>query len=776
MKVMVGIMKVMDGFLALVFCLVMTSDAFAVATASRGKSFVDGEVIRSSEVNAEINVAVNWINNVLLGGSNYVKIANGDSLIVLGTMGADTVRVDSRLWVANGSSSLLSIGWTLDPNSGWYRAGSDSINFVSGGTVRWGSQAGSIVYNDPGADYNFRIEGDAVDSLFYIDAGNDDVHVEGQMIVGAGTTAPTANMELTVQGQMNVTDSLSTDTLTVENRMTMASGSYARIGTSDITAADSITVTGIVTTDSANVTGNTRIAGTARITATTDITAADSITATGIVTTDSLKVTGNADFTGPVEVGEASEGHDVIFHGDTNGKEMTWDQSEDKLIIDGDLQVTGTSTITGTTSLSGSTNNTIATVTGANALIGEANLTFDGSALDLNGGADISGDLTLSAGGDGALTFGTAGENSIKIPDAQASALIIEETNAAYLTFVTSDGGEKITVGKKLEAGSVEIEGSAFDIDGGSIDGVTLGGASAVTVTDADINGGTLDGVAVGGASAAAGTFTTVTAGGNVRVNDNSNNDMVIVDNDGTGTGIQITQDGNAGASDYALHIQSTVAQTNGELFWIDHDHASSTSDVTRVRNDGTGHSVYVTANGVLATDRYALHLYSNAAQTNEPLMRVHNDNASSTQPVAEFESDNAESALMLMKGQAGSYDSGGGKRQANIHSGGALIADDDVLEIYSNNGPDVGTLILNVQSGASLYCSAMIAFGDYGGARHTTIASSADNITLLVATSDYSGTTGADGSLTVTSPENSGLEIENRLGDSAYIQWIILH
>jgi hypothetical protein len=37
-------------------------------------------------------------------------------------------------------------------------------------------------------------------------------------------------------------------------------------------------------------------------------------------------------------------------------------------------------------SLSGSTNNTIATVTGANALIGEANLTFDGELLTINGG------------------------------------------------------------------------------------------------------------------------------------------------------------------------------------------------------------------------------------------------------------------------------------------------------------------------------------------------------------------------------------------------------
>ena len=40
------------------------------------------------------------------------------------------------------------------------------------------------------------------------------------------------------------------------------------------------------------------------------------------------------------------------------------------------------------------------------------------------------------------------------------------------------------------------------DINGGSIDGVTLGGASQVTVTDMDCNGGTLDGVQVSGTTA----------------------------------------------------------------------------------------------------------------------------------------------------------------------------------------------------------------------------------------------------------------------------------
>jgi len=66
---------------------------------------------------------------------------------------------------------------------------------------------------------------------------------------------------------------------------------------------------------------------------------------------------------------------------------------------------------------------------------------------------------------------------------------------------------------------------STVDIDGGTIDGVTIGGTTAPTVTDlgavanCDINGGTIDGVninnsAIGGSTPAAGAFTTLSATG----------------------------------------------------------------------------------------------------------------------------------------------------------------------------------------------------------------------------------------------------------------------
>ena len=61
--------------------------------------------------------------------------------------------------------------------------------------------------------------------------------------------------------------------------------------------------------------------------------------------------------------------------------------------------------------LTGSTNNTIATVTGANALTGEANLTFDGTTLAVTGNTTISGNLTVQ--GDFTETVKIATEDPI---------------------------------------------------------------------------------------------------------------------------------------------------------------------------------------------------------------------------------------------------------------------------------------------------------------------------------------------------------------------------
>jgi len=83
-------------------------------------------------------------------------------------------------------------------------------------------------------------------------------------------------------------------------------------------------------------------------------------------------------------------------------------------------------------------------------------------------------------------------------------------------TSLTTTGGGSLT-GTWTSLGTV----TTMDLNGGTIDGVTIGGSSAgagtfssLTATTADINGGTLDGATIGGSTAGAGTFTSLNASG----------------------------------------------------------------------------------------------------------------------------------------------------------------------------------------------------------------------------------------------------------------------
>ena len=69
--------------------------------------------------------------------------------------------------------------------------------------------------------------------------------------------------------------------------------------------------------------------------------------------------------------------------------------------------------------LSGSTNNQVATVTGAHALQGESNLTFDGSTLAVTGAATVS--TTLGVTGDATLDGIIIHDNSIKTANSNAN-------------------------------------------------------------------------------------------------------------------------------------------------------------------------------------------------------------------------------------------------------------------------------------------------------------------------------------------------------------------
>ena len=123
--------------------------------------------------------------------------------------------------------------------------------------------------------------------------------------------------------------------------------------------------------------------------------------------------------------------------------------------------------------------------------------------LLINGSRAMTGDLSLG-GDDGALKF-TASQNSIEIPDDEEYALIIEEANNAYLTFVTTDSGEKIVSAKPIEVTTFDAT-TEFTVGSTVIsdDSIVMTPSTSDTITIAGSTNGALNITTVDNAAAAA--------------------------------------------------------------------------------------------------------------------------------------------------------------------------------------------------------------------------------------------------------------------------------
>lgn len=259
-------------------------------------------------------------------------------------------------------------------------------------------------------------------------------------------------------------------------------------------------------------------------------------------------------------------------------------------------------------------------------------LTHDDHAqyLLINGTRAMTGGLSIS--GDAALNFTAAGENSIRIPDNQASALIIEEAGNAYLTFNTTDSGEKITLGKKLEAGSVEIEGTAFDINGGDISAATISGGltwsaaqnlNSQNLTNVNIDSGTIDAVTLGTNSAVTeaqidnininGNIISTTSG-NLQISatggtvDFDNDDIVTsgnLDIDGTSNLDTVQVDGTitVGVDDTGYDVKFFGATASAYMLWDESEDDLVLAGAAGINVDGTSNLDNTDIDGTLVVD-----------------------------------------------------------------------------------------------------------------------------------------------------------------------------
>jgi hypothetical protein len=89
-----------------------------------------------------------------------------------------------------GTAALPAIAFDGDTNTGIFRAGADQLNIATNGVERVEFGNTEVVFNDGGADVDFRVEGDTNPDLFKIDAGLDQVQVAN---LNGGQLAGTRN-------------------------------------------------------------------------------------------------------------------------------------------------------------------------------------------------------------------------------------------------------------------------------------------------------------------------------------------------------------------------------------------------------------------------------------------------------------------------------------------------------------------------------------------------------------------------------------------------------
>lgn len=234
-----------------------------------------------------------------------------------------------------------------------------------------------------------------------------------------------------------------------------------------------------------------------------------------------VKATGDGDINAPtmsfdlnmdsLSIGNGADTDIVLtFDANSNDGVITWMEDEDYFQFSDDILMSTTERI----NLRDDAIYIYSSADGQLDLVADTEIQIAATTVDINGAVDISGDLTIR-GADGALNFINAGENSIKIPDNQASALIIEEADNAYITFVTTDSSEAITVAKAttFSAGIADAGTIAAGTWNGTDIGVAYGGTGASSLTD----GGVLLGSGTGAITAMA-----VLADGEMIVGDGS--------------------------------------------------------------------------------------------------------------------------------------------------------------------------------------------------------------------------------------------------------------
>jgi hypothetical protein len=92
--------------------------------------------------------------------------------------------LDGTLLMEDGTAAAPGLSFASDPDSGIFRGGANEFGIATNGVERVEFGTSEVVFNDGGANYDFRIEGDTNANLFFVDASAEAVGIDNTAPVG----------------------------------------------------------------------------------------------------------------------------------------------------------------------------------------------------------------------------------------------------------------------------------------------------------------------------------------------------------------------------------------------------------------------------------------------------------------------------------------------------------------------------------------------------------------------------------------------------------------
>ena len=96
----------------------------------------------------------------------------------------DLFQLDGTFTLEDGSAASPALAFRDDLDTGIFSPNSNVISFATGGVERLQLSTGGFIFNESGADIDFRIEGDTDANLFYVDAGNNRIGINDSTPLG----------------------------------------------------------------------------------------------------------------------------------------------------------------------------------------------------------------------------------------------------------------------------------------------------------------------------------------------------------------------------------------------------------------------------------------------------------------------------------------------------------------------------------------------------------------------------------------------------------------